>query len=104
MRRIQYALHGGNSVAVFAADNIGPGEFQIIKDRGSLSPLLEEMIVAEEVVVSECRMRDHQRLHCRGVLLHQIADAGVRVDDDLVSQAAISAAIAALVLQEALTI
>ena len=49
-------------------------------------------------------MRNHQRLHGRAVFLHQIADARVGVDDDLVSQPHIAPPIAALCGQKLLAI
>lgn len=58
--------------------------------------MLEEMIVAEGGV------RDHQRLHSGGILLHYVADAGIGVDDDLIGEALQPHAINALVLGEAL--
>src|SRR3712207_8754404 len=42
--------------------------------------------VLEEVVVAERGMGDHERLHGRRVLFHDVADARARVDDDLIGE------------------
>ncbi len=44
------------------------------------------MIVFEEVVMPESRMRNHQGLHCHAVLLHAIHEAWIRIDDHLVGK------------------
>jgi hypothetical protein len=49
-------------------------------------------------------MRDDQGLHRGRVLLHQVADAGVRVDDDLVGQPHLAAPVALLVGDELLAV
>ena len=41
-------------------------------------------------------MGNHQRLHGQGVFFHQVRDARIGVDDDLVGQAHLAAAIATL--------
>ena len=83
---VQQALHGRLTVAFLAFHDIVAGEFQIVQDAVRVRPLLEQVVVLEEVVVTERRVRNHQRLHRRGVLFHDVADAGVGVDDDLVRQ------------------
>jgi len=54
--------------------------------------------------MTECCMRDYHRLHRRGVVLHQVGDAGVGIDDYLVGQVGVTPAIAALMLQKVLAI
>src|SRR5216683_1895767 len=40
-----------------------------------IRPLLEKVVVLEEMVVAERRVGDHQRLHGRGIFFHQIGNA-----------------------------
>ena len=47
-------------------------------------------------------MGDHQRLHRGAVFLHDIADAGIGVDDDLIGESLKPRAIDALILCETL--
>jgi hypothetical protein len=47
-------------------------------------------------------VRDHQGLHGHGVLLHQVGDAGVGVDHDLVGQTHLAALVLLLVDDEVL--
>ena len=54
----------------------------------ALRPLPEQVVVLEEVVVAESGVRDHQRLHGHGILFHEVGDAGIGIDDDLVGQPA----------------
>ncbi|MHC2468614.1 hypothetical protein ACVIHD_007626 [Bradyrhizobium embrapense] len=87
MRGIQRPLHRLAAVAVLAGRDVALGEFEIIEDAVRIGPLLEQIVVLEEVIVPERRVRDHQRLHRRGVLLHQIRDARRGVDHDLIGEA-----------------
>ena len=66
-----------------------------------IGPLLEQVIIFEEVVVPERGMSNDQRLHGHGVLFHDVADAWVGIDDDFVSKPASAAAIQRLILQQA---
>ena len=52
--------------------------------------------------MAEGGVRDDQRLHRHGVLLHVIADAGIGVDDDLVCERLIALAVERLIAREAL--
>ena len=78
-------------VPLLAFGDEAAGEGEIIENAVRVRPLPEQMIGAEKVVVAEAGVRDHQRLHRHGVLLHQIGDAGVGVDDDLIGEACIAA-------------
>ena len=91
VRRVQHALHRRDAIAVLAPAHVFPRELQVVDDGGGFRPLPEQVVVAEEMVVAERRVRDHQRLHRRRVLLHQVADAGVGVDHHLVGQAGVAA-------------
>ncbi len=95
--RIEHDLHGLLAIALLALGDVGLGETQIVDDVVGLGPELELVVVLEEVVVAVGRVRHHQRLHGHGVLLHDVADAGVGVDDELVGQAAHAALVVGLV-------
>ena len=62
------------------------GENQVVDDAAGIGPHAKQVVALEEAVVSVSSMRDHQSLHGGGVFFHQVADARVRVDDDLVGQ------------------
>jgi hypothetical protein len=84
MGGIEHALHGRMPVTLLAARDIALGKFEIIQDPIGVGPFLEQVVVLEEMVMAVSRMGDHEGLHRRRVLLHDIGDARVRVDDDLV--------------------
>ena len=75
VRGVERALDRDVTVALLALGDVALGEVQIVEDAVGVGPLLEQVVVLEEVVVAERRMRDHQRLHRRGVLLHDVGDA-----------------------------
>jgi hypothetical protein len=50
----------------------------------------------DEAVMAVGGVRDHEGLHGHRVLLHQVADAGVGVDDDLVGEAHVAAPVVLL--------
>ena len=83
---IQYVLDIGDAVRVLAAGDKVSREGKIVQDPVRVGPLTEQVIVLEKVIVTEGRVRDHQRLHRHGVFLHDVADAGARIDDDLVGE------------------
>jgi hypothetical protein len=84
---IERLLDGDAAVALFALRDVALGELQIIQDAVGVGPLLEQVIVLEEVVMAERGMRDHKRLHGRRILFHQVGNARRAVDHDLVGQA-----------------
>ena len=86
VRGIQRVLDRQPAVAFLAMRHIAFGEFEIIENAVGVGPLLEQVVVLEEMVMAEGGMRDHERLHRRAVFLHQIGNARRRVDDDLVGQ------------------
>jgi hypothetical protein len=90
------------AVLFLALGDVALGEVQVVEDALGVGPLLEQIVVLEEVVVAESRMRHHQRLHRHGVLFHVVADAGVGIDDDLVGQAGEAFAVEPLLAKEAL--
>jgi hypothetical protein len=80
------------------------GEQQVVDDGVGVGPGAEQVVALEERVVPIAGMRDRQRLHRQGVLLHQVGDAGVGVDDDLIGQPHVAALVAALRGQEVLAV
>ena len=84
VRRVEQAFDRHLAVALLALGDVAAREFEIVEDAVGIGPLLEQVVVLEEVVVAERGVRDHQRLHRRGVLLHDVADARIGIDDDLV--------------------
>ena len=102
VRRIQHALDLGRAIAVLAFRDIVLGEGEVIEDAVRVRPLLEDVIVLEEVVVAERRVRHHQRLHGGRVLFEKIDDARVRVDDDFVGEGLPALAVEGLVAHELL--
>ena len=99
---VEHALDRGRAVALLALRDVVSGEFQIVQDAVGVGPLLEQIVVLEEMVMAERRVRDHQRLHRHGVLLHDVADAGVGVDHDLIGEALHARAVHRLVAGEVL--
>src|SRR5262245_46758257 len=102
VRRIERALDGGLAVAFLALADVALGEIEVVENALGVGPQLEQVVVLEEVVVTEGGMGDHERLHRRRVLLHQVGDARRAVDHDLVGQALDALAIERLVMGEML--
>ncbi|MGY4497449.1 hypothetical protein ACVWYH_001376 [Bradyrhizobium sp. GM24.11] len=102
MRSVQRALDLDAAVALLALHDVVLGEIQIVQDAFRIGPLLEQIIVLEEVVVAEGGVRDHQRLHRRRILLHEIGDAGRGIDHDLIGKAHQALAVGRLVIRKML--
>ena len=90
------------AVTLLALRHIALGEIEIIEDSLGVGPLLEQIVVLEEMVVAERGVGDHQRLHGRGVFLHQVGNARRRVDHDLIGKAHHALAVERLVMGEML--
>ncbi len=84
MGAVQHPLDRRLAVSLLAIGDVALGEFEVVEDAPGIRPLLEQPVVLEEVVMPEGGMGDDQRLQGRGVLLHDIGEAGVGVDDDLI--------------------
>src|SRR5258708_12955864 len=74
-------------MTLLALRYVALGEIEIIKNSLGVSPLFEEVVVLEEVVMTERCVGDHQRLHGRGIFLHQIGNTRRAVDHDLLGEA-----------------
>ena len=75
VRGIERVLDRQPAVALLAMRHVALGEFEIVEDAVGIGPLLEQIVVLEEMVVAERGMRDHQRLHRRGIFFHQVGNA-----------------------------
>ncbi len=104
MAAVEHVLDLLHAVLLLALGDVVPGVDQVVDDRRGIGPEAEQVVALEEAVVAVGRVGDHQRLHRGRVLLHQVADAGVGVDDDLVGQAHLAAPVAALVGDEFLAV
>ncbi len=104
MAGIQQIFHLSHSVALFAFRHVFPGKHQIVDDRTGIGPGSKQIIALEERVVAVAGVGDDQRLHREGVLLHQIGDARIRVDHDLVGEPHQTMLILALHRHELLTV
>ena len=88
---VEQLLDRVHAVPLLAFGDVVLGVDQVVDDRRRVGPHAEQVVALEEAVVAVGGMRDDQRLHRHRVLLHQVADAGVGVDDDLVGQAHVAA-------------
>ena len=104
MACVQNVFHGGRTMPLFAFHDVAPREDQVVEDGVGRRPLQKQVVAFEKRVVAVGRMRYHQCLRRHRVLLHQVRDAGVRVDDDLVGETLHAAAICLLVADELLSI
>src|SRR5258707_355752 len=74
--RVKRALDFLPAVTFLALRHVAFREVEIVENSLSIRPLLEEIVVLEEMVVTEGRVGDHQCLHRCRVFLHQIGDTG----------------------------
>ncbi|ABA50205.1 hypothetical protein BURPS1710b_2028 [Burkholderia pseudomallei 1710b] len=100
--RVEQFLDAIEPVALLAFGDVVLRVHEIIDDRVRVGPQPEQVVALEERVVPVRRVRDDERLHRHRVLFHQIRDARVRVDDDLVREPHLPAAVALLGRQEVL--
>ena len=96
MAGVEQVLDRPDAVALLAFADVVPRVDQVVDDRRRIGPHLEQVVALEEAVVAVGRMGDHQGLHGHGVFFHQVGDAGIGVDDDLVGQAHVAAAVVLL--------
>ncbi|MNO80347.1 hypothetical protein D3C76_715540 [compost metagenome] len=88
---VQQVFHRVDAVALLALHDVLLGEHQVIDDRTGVGPGAEQVVALEETVVPVAGVGDHQRLHALGVLFHEVGDARIGVDHDLVGQAHLTA-------------
>ncbi len=91
--RVEQILDRIDPVALFALHDVLLGEDQVIDDRTCVGPGAEQVVALEKAVMPVAGVGHDERLHADGVLFHQIGDARVGVDDDLVGQTHLSARI-----------
>ena len=102
MRGVEDLFHRRGAMALLALDDIALGKIQIIKDRLGIGPLLEQIVVLEEMIVPEGGVRHHQGLHGHGVFFHVVAYAGVGIDYEFVCEAHVALAVQLLLADEVL--
>jgi hypothetical protein len=102
VRRIERTLDGELAVMLLALRDIALREVEIIENPLRIRPLLEQVVVLEEMVMAEGSVRNHQRLHRRGVLLHQVGDTWRAIDHDLIGKPHQAPAIERLLMREML--
>src|SRR5438067_12600796 len=98
MGGVEYSLDRLCAMPFFALLHIISGEAQVVENAISVGPLPKQIVVLEKMVMTERGMRNDQGLHCHGIFFHDVADAGVGVDDDLVSKTLQALAVERLVI------
>ncbi|MNI43680.1 hypothetical protein D3C73_980190 [compost metagenome] len=93
MAGVEQILDRVDTVAFFALHDVLLGKHQVIDDRTGVGPGAEQVIAFEKAVVPVAGMGHHQRLHADGVFFHQVGDARVGVDHDLVGQPHLATAV-----------
>jgi hypothetical protein len=93
MAGVEQVLYRVDAVAFFALHDVLLGEHQVIDDRTGIGPGAEQVVAFEETVMAIAGVSHHQRLHADGVFFHQIGDAGIRVDHNLVGQPHLAATV-----------
>ena len=101
MRGVDHGFDGRDTEALLAVGDEFLCEGEILENGIGLRPLLEEVVVLKEVVVPHGGVRKHEALHGHGVLLHDVVDAGIRIDDDLEGERASALAVEHLVVGKA---
>ena len=102
--RVEELLDLVEAVPLLAFGDVVLRVDEVVDDRRRVGPHAEQVVALEEAVVAVGRVRDDERLHRHRVLLHQVGDAGVAVDDDLVRQPHVAAAIVLLGRDELLAV
>ena len=104
MAGIQHGLDRVDAVAVLAGHDVLAREHQVVQHAVGVGPLAEQIVALEEGVVAVAGVRDHQRLHRHGVFFHEIRDAGIGIDHDLIGQSLHAAPVELLVADEFLAV
>ncbi|MNF26851.1 hypothetical protein D3C84_74950 [compost metagenome] len=104
MAGVEQVFHRIDAMAFLALHDVLLGEHQVVDDRAGVGPGAEQVVALEEAVVAVAGVGDHQCLHAHGVLFHQVGDAGIGVDHDLVGQAHLSAFVILLGAEEVFAI
>jgi hypothetical protein len=99
---VQHLFHRLEPVALLAFRDVALGVHQVVDDRAGVRPHPEQVVALEERVVAEARVGHHQCLHGHGVLFHQVGDARIGIDHDLVGEAHVAAAVVLLAGDEVL--
>ncbi len=100
MAGVENILYRVYAVAILTLIDVLLGKYQVIDDRAGVGPATEQVIALEKRVVAIAGMRNHQGLHGHGVLFHQIGNARIGIDHDLVGQAHLTALVVLLGMQK----
>ncbi len=100
---VEHLLYFFDAVALFALAQVLLREYEVIDDRSRVGPRAIQVVVLEERVVAVARMCDDERLHRHRVLFHEIRDARIRIDHDLVRETHVAALVTALRFDEVLS-
>ena len=104
MAGIEHALDFDFAIALLAIGDEALGKDQVVDDRVGMRPGAKKIISLEKRVVSVAGMRNHQCLHRQGVFFHEVGNARIGIDHDLVGQAHVTAPIGLLGRQIVLAI
>src|SRR5271167_3710531 len=74
------------TIFFLAALDVVFGEDHVIDDGTGSRPLLEHIIILEDEVVPNAGMGYNQSLSNSWIFFHQVRDAGIRIDYDLIGQ------------------
>jgi hypothetical protein len=102
MAAVEDLLHRVQPMTLLALRDVGLGIDQVIDDRAGIRPHPEQVVALEERVVAETGVGHHQRLHRHGVFFHQVGDARIGIDHDLVRQPHVAAPVVLLAGDELL--
>ena len=102
VRGIEHRFDLGVAVALLAGRDIALGESEIFENAFGIGPLLEEIIVLEEMIVAEGGVRDDDGLHRHGIFFEKIGDARVGIDHHLIRQAYMAGAVEPFLAREQL--
>jgi hypothetical protein len=104
MACVEQALHRLEAVPLFAFHDVPAREHEVIDDSVGHRPLPEQVVPLEERIVAVRRVRDDQRLRRHRVLFHQVRNAWIGVDHDLIGQALHAPLVRLLVADELLAV
>src|ERR1700738_787100 len=83
---IEHPLDRLGPVSFLAFLDVIASKTQVIEDAVGVGPLSKQVIVLKKMIMAESGMRYYQRLHRHGIFFHDVADARIGVDDNLVRE------------------
>jgi len=104
MTRVEQVLHCVDPVALLTLHDVLLGEHQVIDDRTRIGPGAEQVVAFEKAVMPIASVGHHQCLHADGVFFHQVGDAWVGVNHNLVGQPHLATGVGLLGAEEVFTV